>query len=46
MARPNENPFEIVDPRFQRYTLPIVWLEQLPTCDGLRVRRISPICDA
>ena len=34
MASPNENPFEIVDPRFQRYTLPIVWLEQLHT--GLR----------
>ena len=34
MAGPGEDPFEIVDPRFRRYTVPIVWLEQLHT--GMR----------
>jgi gluconolactonase len=34
MGSPNEDPFEIVDQRFRRYTVPIVWLEQLHT--GMR----------
>ncbi len=29
MANPHEDPFEIIDQRFRRYTIPIVWLEQL-----------------
>jgi gluconolactonase len=29
MGSPSEDPFEIVDQRFRRYTIPIVWLEQL-----------------
>jgi gluconolactonase len=31
MDSPKEDPFEIVDQRFRRYTIPIVWLEQLHT---------------
>ena len=34
MGSPNEDPFEIIDQRFRRYTIPIVWLEQLHT--GMR----------
>ncbi len=47
MGSPNEDPFEIIDQRFRRYTIPIVWLEQLHT--GMRwaeVRSGSPTCAA
>lgn len=34
MAGPGEDPFEIIDPRFRKFTIPIVWLEKLHT--GMR----------
>ncbi len=34
MTGPGEDPFEIIDPRFRQFTIPIVWLEKLYT--GMR----------